>query len=83
MQKIFHGPKTFPYSIEDFSLRESLMMVPLAVIIIWLGVFPQPVLDTTAPIVNKVLENRSEQAQVAPATETTDKTAILKGGLHE
>lgn len=84
MQKIFYGPKLFTYKLSDFSLRESLMMVPLAVIIIWLGVFPQPVLDTSAPIVNSVLENRTDQAQIMPTdTETKDKTASLKGGLHE
>lgn len=84
MQKIFYGPKLFTYTLSDFSLRESVMMVPLAVIIIWLGVFPQPVLDTSAPIVNSVLRNRTERAQIAPTdTETTDRTASLKGGLHE
>lgn len=84
MQKIFFGPKLFNYTLTDFSLRESLMMVPLAAVIIWLGVYPQPVLDTSAPTVNTVLERKSGQAQTLPsATETNDKTASLKGGTHE
>lgn len=84
MQKIFYGPRLFDYSFPDFSMREKIIMVPLVVIIIWLGVFPQPALNTSAPLVNTVLKNQKEQAQNAiPLESPADNTAIVKGGPHE
>jgi NADH-quinone oxidoreductase subunit M len=32
-----------------FGPRENAMMLALAVAIIWLGIYPQPVLDAAAP----------------------------------
>ena len=81
MQKIFYGPRIFSYELEDFSLREKLIMIPLVVIIIWLGVYPQPVLDTTAPLVNRVLEGKTEQA--VNDAELHDETFSLKELIHE
>ncbi|HEY9489966.1 MAG TPA: NADH-quinone oxidoreductase subunit M, partial [Chryseosolibacter sp.] len=80
MQKIFYGPQTFNYSLPDFSLREKMIMIPLVVIIIWLGVFPQPVLDTSAPLIHRILENKNTQAKaLAPVEEILS----LKGTPHE
>lgn len=83
MQKIFYGPKLFTYSLPDFSLREKLTMVPLVVIIVWLGLFPQPVLDTSAPLVNAILDRSMEKAHQNIPTVPTQETANLKGGRHE
>lgn len=43
IQRVFHGPerKTVP----DLHVRETAAFVSMAVIIVWLGLFPQPVLD--------------------------------------
>ena len=81
MQKIFYGPRIFSYELADFSLREKLIMIPLVVIIIWLGVYPQPVLDTTAPLVNRVLEGKTEQAVNDAGLH--DETFSLKELIHE
>lgn len=81
MQKIFYGPLVASYSLPDLSIREKIMMVPLVAIIIWLGVFPQPVLDTSRPLVESVLQNEMIQAE----GETLPHAEILssKGGTHE
>ena len=81
MQKIFYGPRIFSYELADFSLREKLIMIPLVMIIIWLGVYPQPVLDTTAPLVNRVLEGKTEQAVNDAGLH--DETFSLKELIHE
>jgi NADH-quinone oxidoreductase subunit M len=39
-------------TVVDFGWRENAMMLALAAAIIWLGVYPQPVLDVAAPSVN-------------------------------
>ena len=84
MQKIFYGPQLFDYTFPDFSLREKLIMVPLVVVIIWLGVFPQPALNTSAPLVKTILKNQNDQAQkTIPLELPADKTASVKGGRHE
>lgn len=46
MQKVFLGNEENKVALLDLSMREKLMMVPMAVVIIWLGLFPQPVFDT-------------------------------------
>ncbi|WP_346320249.1 NADH-quinone oxidoreductase subunit M [Chitinophaga sp. YIM B06452] len=45
MQKVFFGVSQREYKLPDLSLREMLMMVPLIIAIIWLGVYPQPVIN--------------------------------------
>jgi NADH-quinone oxidoreductase subunit M len=49
IQRAFHGPADSVRIEPDFGLRENAMMLALAAAIIWLGVYPQPILDVTAP----------------------------------
>jgi NADH-quinone oxidoreductase subunit M len=49
VQRAFHGPADPARRVPDFGLRENAMMLALAAAIIWLGVYPQPVLDVAAP----------------------------------
>jgi len=49
IQRGFHGPADATRAQPDFGLRENAMMLALAAAIIWLGVYPQPILDVTAP----------------------------------
>jgi len=81
MQKIFFGPRLFNYTLPDFTLREKLVMVPMVVVIIWLGVFPQPVLNTSEPLVNSVLQVRTTTG--TPHTMSKHETATLKEEYHE
>ena len=46
VQKVFYGTEQKIRELEDLSIREKIILVPLVIIIIWLGVFPQPVLNT-------------------------------------
>src|SRR5688572_8432379 len=48
VQKVFYGTEENVRDLSDLSIREKLILVPLVIIIIWLGVFPQPVLDTVS-----------------------------------
>jgi NADH-quinone oxidoreductase subunit M len=49
IQRAFHGPVDATRRTADFGLRENAMMLALAAAIIWLGVYPQPVLNISAP----------------------------------
>lgn len=55
MQKVFFGVSWREYKLPDLSLREGLMLVPLIVVIIWLGVYPQPVIRTVKPSIPAVV----------------------------
>jgi NADH-quinone oxidoreductase subunit M len=48
VQKIFYG-KEHISSLNDLTLREKLILVPMVMVIIWLGLFPQSVLNTAKP----------------------------------
>jgi NADH-quinone oxidoreductase subunit M len=49
VRQAFFGPRTDERPIHDLSGRETALLAVLTVIIIWLGVQPQPVLQTAAP----------------------------------
>ncbi|HEY9049171.1 MAG TPA: NADH-quinone oxidoreductase subunit M [Ohtaekwangia sp.] len=51
MQKVFLGKTNTGYALHDLSLREKFILVPMCIVILWLGLFPQPVIDTSRPTV--------------------------------
>ncbi len=48
MQRAFFGPAKSSERLEDLNGRELTLMLSLAVLLLLLGVYPQPVLDTSA-----------------------------------
>ncbi len=56
IQRAFHGPNTNEWSIPDLGARELLIMVPMMAILLWLGLYPQPVLRTFEPAMHKLQE---------------------------
>jgi NADH-quinone oxidoreductase subunit M len=44
MQKVFFGQTERQFSLPDLGVREWVMLAPLILVIIWLGVYPKPVL---------------------------------------
>ncbi|MBS1488836.1 MAG: NADH-quinone oxidoreductase subunit M [Bacteroidetes bacterium] len=53
MQKVFLGKWQSEKAMPDLSLREKLIFIPLIVTIIWLGLFPQTVINTVKPMIDK------------------------------
>jgi NADH-quinone oxidoreductase subunit M len=49
MQQAFHGPNVNNWKLRDLSFREIVLVAMMAVVLIWLGLYPQPVLDAFAP----------------------------------
>ena len=49
-QQVFHGEPDGPTATTpDLSWRERLVVAPLVVLIVFLGVYPKPVLDRISP----------------------------------
>jgi NADH-quinone oxidoreductase subunit M len=46
MQRVFLGTDTSAKGVEDLTMREKAMLVPMVIVIIWLGLYPKPVFDT-------------------------------------
>ena len=52
VQHAFHGSNVNQWSVQDLVPREVFMLAPMMVILIWLGLYPQPVLKTFRPAMN-------------------------------
>lgn len=48
IQRAFHGPAKSDEKLEDLNYRELATCLSLMLILLWLGLYPQPVLDTSA-----------------------------------
>jgi len=55
-QQAFHGKPTVEHgAVRDLTWREGLVMAPLVILIVLLGVFPNPVLSRIGPSVNRIV----------------------------
>jgi NADH-quinone oxidoreductase subunit M len=61
VQRAFHGPNTQAWRLPDLNLREGLMVGTMIVGLLWLGLYPQTVLNTFGP----ALQNLQNEAQTA------------------
>ena len=65
MQQVFHGRQTKVYKVQDLNSREMIIMVAMILVIVWLGSYPQPVIDTAKPdlqLVQKIVMPESVDA---------------------
>jgi NADH-quinone oxidoreductase subunit M len=53
VQQVFHGARTEHWQRADFSLREMVVMGVMIASLVWLGLFPRPVLDTVEPVLSR------------------------------
>ena len=55
-QRVFHGPAEGPNAeVSDLKLREGLLLVPFVVGIVFMGVYPKPVIDRMEPAVDELI----------------------------
>ncbi|MGC2061674.1 MAG: NADH-quinone oxidoreductase subunit M [Thermodesulfovibrionales bacterium] len=55
VQSIFHGRRSESLQVTDLSPREMTVMACMAAVIIFLGLFPQPVLDISDPALKRII----------------------------
>jgi NADH-quinone oxidoreductase subunit M len=60
VQKVFFGNKNTDWKLNDLTIREKIVSASLVIAIVWLGLFPQPVLDTAKPAILKTLNKQKE-----------------------
>ena len=62
-QRVFHGrPAEDNEGLPDMTWRERAVMAPLLALIVFLGVYPRPVLDRINPSVERLLEHVEHEA---------------------
>jgi NADH-quinone oxidoreductase subunit M len=49
VQRAFHGANVHEWSLPDLVKREILILAPMIVLLLWLGLYPLPVLNTFKP----------------------------------
>ncbi len=55
VQKVFLGKKSSDKSVRDMNIRESIVLGTLVAAIAFTGIFPQPVINTVKPAINKTI----------------------------
>jgi len=64
VQAAFQGREREAVRIPDLSAREMAIAIVLVVAIVWLGMYPQPVVDAAAPVITPL----ATASQVARGT---------------
>lgn len=79
VQRAFHGPNVNQWSVEDLLPREILMLAPMMVILLWLGLYPQPVLNTFRPAMNALEQTVSHHWDGHGSQQMSSLSEVLEG----
>lgn len=78
MQKVFLGKShSSGHAMTDLSLREKFILIPLSLVIIWLGLFPQRIIESAKPSIVKSIPS----TEVNVAEESADKAATFESAM--
>lgn len=58
IQQTFHGEPTEEWDLPDFNIRHMLIMGSMMIGLVWLGLYPQPVLDTAKPALQDIQQRK-------------------------
>ena len=73
VQKVFLGKEASVWKVNDLSIREKIVCGALVIVVFWLGLFPQPVINTAKPAVSKILNSIEQVLPVRAGDLTSDK----------
>jgi len=59
VQRVFHGEKQEGLQLPDLSMRETSMMAALIIVILWIGLHPQPFLNMSEQALNSIAHSNS------------------------
>jgi len=67
-RRVVFGPLTRPEnrSLPDLGWREILILTPMLVLIVWMGIYPQPFLKRMKPSIEPILEKIESKRQAVP-----------------
>ncbi|KAA2243090.1 NADH-quinone oxidoreductase subunit M [Chitinophaga agrisoli] len=76
MQRVFFGHTERQYALPDLRPREWAMLLPLVAVILWLGIYPSPVLKT---VTNDQLRMSNEANNQKPMR--TDSSFVMRTSI--
>jgi NADH-quinone oxidoreductase subunit M len=80
VQKVFLGNKNKDWEISDLNVREKIVSAAMVIVIVWLGLFPQPVFNIAKPALLKTLDAQKEKTihgQIISDNETAKKSIFF------
>lgn len=60
VQQAFHGPNLHDWKLPDLNRREALIIAPMIVVLLWLGLYPMPVLNTFNPAMSSLQQSAGQ-----------------------
>lgn len=66
VQRVCHGENTSHWQFADLSPREAVIVAPMILALLWLGMYPQPVLNTFAPAMHNLQRQANLHAMTGP-----------------
>lgn len=63
VQYVFHGPNNHHWELPDLGVREAIIVTPMIVILLWLGLYPQPVFNTFDPAMETLQQHAGQIMQ--------------------
>jgi NADH-quinone oxidoreductase subunit M len=82
LQKAFFGPLQEPHHghdpIADLNAREVIALAPLLGLCLWLGLFPQPLLDLIRPDVESITQLYGEARATKPTRVSLDHASVAR-----
>ncbi|MFH1687029.1 MAG: NADH-quinone oxidoreductase subunit M [bacterium] len=75
-QRVVYGKVTNPENqkLTDITLREKLVILPLIVLIFWIGIYPKPIMDRIEPSVRHLLAQVSRAQTVGEGASDVEFT---------
>lgn len=79
VQRVVYGPASpqmLP-KLTDLNVREFGMLIPLVVLVFWIGLYPKPLLDVMHASVSRVLASQATTVNVQQRNEKRDHTLVM------
>jgi NADH-quinone oxidoreductase subunit M len=80
LQRVLLGRNEAHEGLPDLTLRERVIAAPLVVLTVWLGIFPQSLLDWMSPSVDEVVASVAEANGIEPID---PETVAVRAGSAE
>ncbi len=59
VQRAFHGPNVHDWKLADLNKREAFILAPMIVVLLWIGLYPLPLLNTFRPAMDRLQQAAS------------------------
>ncbi|MHB1732471.1 complex I subunit 4 family protein [Ferrimicrobium acidiphilum] len=79
-QRVFHGEAKDEHSFRDLAPREALLLLPLVAIIVFLGIYPVPLLSRINPTTSAIVHHVKKAPALTNSPVSSAAASITTGG---